>query len=141
MAESRVEQWKRRLLDLSLRNPLLNARDCSRFLPLNARVPYGCWAKTAKISTDALVEPGGVVPFRAELPEKETCRRLKELCLRGRSLFNESGVNSLYLAVGFLNWHGRDGEPFRKAPLILIPVQIVRQTASLGYKIGRASAL
>ena len=29
MAESRVEQWKRRLLDLSLRNPLLNARDCS----------------------------------------------------------------------------------------------------------------
>lgn len=137
MTESRVEQWKRRLLDLSLRNPLLNARDCSRFLPLNARVPYGCWAKTAKIPTDALVEPGGVVPFRAELPEKETCRRLKELCLRSRSLFNESGVNSLYLAVGFLNWHGRDGEPFRQAPLILIPAQIVRQTASPGYRLVR----
>ena len=27
MSESRVEQWKRKLLDLSLRNPLLNVRD------------------------------------------------------------------------------------------------------------------
>lgn len=27
MIESRVEQWKRKLLDLSLRNPLLNAKD------------------------------------------------------------------------------------------------------------------
>ena len=25
--ESRVEQWKRKLLDLSLRNPLLNTKD------------------------------------------------------------------------------------------------------------------
>ena len=34
MSELRVEQWKRKLLDLSLRNPLLNVRDSLRFLPL-----------------------------------------------------------------------------------------------------------
>lgn len=40
MAETRVEQWKRKLLDLSLRNPLLNVRDSSKFLPLEDGVSY-----------------------------------------------------------------------------------------------------
>ena len=39
--EIRVDQWKRKLLDLSLRNPLLNARDGAKFLPFDGGVPYG----------------------------------------------------------------------------------------------------
>ena len=34
MSDNRVEQWKRNLLDLSMRNPLLNAREGRKFLPI-----------------------------------------------------------------------------------------------------------
>ena len=34
MSDNRVEQWKRKLLDLSMCNPLLNARDGRKFLPI-----------------------------------------------------------------------------------------------------------
>ena len=34
MSDNRVEQLKRNLLDLSMRNPLLNAREGRKFLPI-----------------------------------------------------------------------------------------------------------
>ena len=40
--ETRVDQWKRKLLDLSLRNPLLNARDGAKFLPFDGGALRRC---------------------------------------------------------------------------------------------------
>lgn len=135
--ESRVDQWKRKLLDLSLRNPLLNARDGAKFLPFDGGVPYGGGAATTEVVPYTPPETGDSVPFRTSLPEKEIRKRLKELYLASRSLYNETGVNSLYVAVGFLSWREKDGDEFHQAPLLLIPAQLVRQTASPGYKLQR----
>ena len=135
-SESRVEQWKRKLLDLSLRNPLLNVRDGAKFLPFDGGAPYG-GAAAAEVVPCFPQEAGDVVPFKTNLPEKEIRKRLKELYLASRSLYNESGVNSLYVALGFLSWREGDADEFHQAPLILIPAQLVRQTAAPGYKLQR----
>lgn len=135
--EPRVEQWKRKLLDLSLRNPLLNARDGSKFLPIDSGVSSIKRAETTEIALYHPVEVGEDIPFRTDLDEKEIRKRLKDLYLASRSMYNESGVNSLFLAVGFLSWNEKSGEEFHQAPLILMPAQLVRQTASPGYKLQR----
>ena len=137
MAESRVEQWKRKLLDLSLRNPLLNVRDSAKFLPLEEAGSFHGGVAPAASVPYALPEAGAVVPYKTQLPEKELRKRLKALYLASRSMFNESGVNSLYVAVGFLSWNETAGGDFHHAPLALIPAQLVRQAVAPGYKLMR----
>ena len=127
MGEPRVEQWKRKLLDLSLRNPLLNVRDGSRFLPL----------RDGTSAAYQPPEPGADLPFSADVDEPELRKRLQGLYRTSRSMFNETGVTSLFLAVGFLNWNEKAGEGTHRAPLMLIPAQLVRQAGSPGYKLQR----
>lgn len=135
--ETRVDQWKRKLLDLSLRNPLLNARDGAKFLPFDGGAPYGGEATTTEVVPYTPPKVGDSVPFSTSLSEKEIRKRLKELYLASRSLYNETGVNSLYVAVGFLSWREKESDEFHQAPLLLIPAQLIRQTASPGYKLKR----
>ena len=137
MTESRVDQWKRKLLDLSLRNPLLNAKDGLKFLPIKTGGPQ--WGATAGTEIVPYTPPSadGDIPFQTLLDEKEVRRRLKELYLSSRSIFNETGVNSLFLAVGFLNWNEAEGEEFHRAPLLLLPAQLIRQTAAPGFRLQR----
>ncbi len=137
MTESRIEQWKRKLLDLSLRNSLLNVRDGNRFLPIDEGVPYGSEAAKKKVDAYAAWKPDAPLPFKTVLPKKESDKRLKEIYRSSRLLLNESGVNSLFLAVGFLSWRERADGPFHQAPLILIPAELVRQTVAPGYKLVR----
>ncbi len=73
--ETRVDQWKRNLLDLSLRNPLLNVRATSRFLPLSGGEPFGF---------DVPPEDGAVVPYMPGIPAKE-------IRARKGTLYDESG--------------------------------------------------
>ena len=78
MNEPRVDQWKRKLLDLSLRNPLLNAKDGLKFLPIKTGGPQ--WGATAGTEIVPYNPPsaGGDIPFQTLLDEKEIRRRLKE---------------------------------------------------------------
>ena len=76
MAETRVEQWKRKLLDLSLRNRLLNCRDGRQFLPL------AC-ADVAKL--EDRLSAMAVVPVESTLSPAETTKRLKEIYRAGRT--------------------------------------------------------
>ena len=150
MSELRVEQWKRKLLDLSLRNTLLNVRDSAKFMPISegeifaAPLPDGGENSSSSQSmeremVDVLPPPeaGEPIKFKSGLAEKELRSRLKSLYLASRSSFNESGVNSLFFAVGFVNWCEKEGGDVHRAPLILIPAQLVRQTAAPGYKLMR----
>ena len=137
MSEPRVEQWKRKLLDLSLRNPLLNVRDSLRFLPLEDGLSFCGGSASSAVVPYVPPEAGAVVPYKTRLSEKEIRKRLKELYIASRSMFNETGINSLYVVVGFLKWNEEDGGELHRAPLALIPAQLVRQTASPGYKLMR----
>ena len=81
MSESRIEQWKRKLLDLSLRNPLLNARDSLKFLPLDGGLPI---PSNVSDSVSTPCEVGAVIPYKTRMSEQESRKRLKELYLTSR---------------------------------------------------------
>lgn len=65
----------------------------------------------------------------------KSLRRLEE---QARSSLEEQGVNSLFLALGMLQYNeSRDSQGFYKAPLILVPVELARSSARAGYKLKK----
>lgn len=74
------------------------------------------------------------------LPKKDTERRLKELYRAARVDLEESGVNTLFLALGTLEWReagAAKSAPRCRAPILLVPVKIERRSVSDGYRIRR----
>lgn len=161
---SRKQLWERKLLDLGLRNTLINMR-LTRMVPLlissisdaeDALAGGGDFsvlprpadwhpAKEA-ISFEMLHELGDMRPLiesefhnkrlRSILTEGELSHKVKELYRSSRAALEENGANALYLALGLLRWYEtpRSTKP-RYAPLILLPVELVRRGANRGYVI------
>ena len=126
----RVVRWTQKLLDLSLRNRLLNVRDTKQVLPLVSR--------DLALLEDRLAV-GEIVPIATDDPvgnllvsdctAAETQKRLRMLYRLAKTDLEESGVNTLFLALGFLHWKPaeRNAKTYR-APLVLVPVRLVRKT-------------
>lgn len=158
--------WERKLLDLSLRNNLLNIRitkstlqlisaDLDRFedalaegdefqiasKPSDWDNPlYDFGVYQALDSTDPMIE---LVKFeisqkrlRSYLNEIDLSRSLLHLYRSSRLSLEENGANTLYLALGLLKWYETpNSERPRYAPILLLPVEIIRKSASKGYVI------
>jgi len=76
--------------------------------------------------------------LRSLLTEKELSKRLLNLFRKSRVDLEEGGVNTLYLALGFLEWSETDcATRVYRAPLLLIPVKLTRQSVQSGYKLER----
>ncbi len=74
--------------------------------------------------------------IRTFLNDTELEKNLKGLYRAAKVSIEENGTNTLYLALGFLKWYETDiSEKARYAPLVLIPVDIVRNTRNKGYVI------
>ena len=153
-----VEDWKRNLLDLSRRNPLISrtARDTvrlwvppdliSRFEDLvNAGDlvtlcpdPYGA-ANRASVSAE---ERAAQLDERREvyvsLSGKECARRLQTMASSARTILAETGANNLYLTIGTLTWR-LDGQRVC-SPLILIPVNLEQEGDTYGIVLDEAGA-
>lgn len=66
--------------------------------------------------------------IRTFLPDTELEPVLKNLNRKAKVSLEENGTNTLYLALGFLKWYESDiSEKERLAPLVLVPVDIVRK--------------
>ena len=53
-----------------------------------------------------------------------------------RTSIEENGANTLYLALGLLKWYeSPSSERPRYAPILLLPVEIIRKSAAKGYVI------
>ncbi|MCG6203147.1 DUF3320 domain-containing protein [Rhodopseudomonas sp. HC1] len=130
----RIERWKSRLLDLSLRNRLLNFSEGKRAVPfvcadvayLEDRLAEGVAIKLISLpEQNPLGERDAVLHrdrrgddlherFAAEalkrdelssmLDAKDLAARLTELFRQTKSDLTEGGTNTLYLAVGALKW-------------------------------------
>lgn len=144
----RVTRWKNALLDLSLRNRLINFTDraaLSLLLPDGGAGPledllHQGTAVTLRASdeiTRIAVERGARTardlgdPQLAELLHGDRTvhvevtaaaypARLRGLAHKARTITDETGANNLYLALGTLVWD-LDGRTLR-SPLILVPV-------------------
>jgi len=163
----RLERWKRKLLDLSLRNRILNFKETKKSIPLlshdvsavedrlaegvNLSIhpkpnlmdedqPRDATIHEQRTGEDAvkkyLEEELDGKRLHASLTEKELERRLVEIYRAARSTFEESGANTLYLAVGFLQWYETDtSETQRLAPILLLPVELIRPRGRGDYRL------
>ena len=142
-----VQNWQKSLLDLSLRNPLINRT--SRHA-VELRVPptligefedlvndkeYITLAagryRPAGLSDDGLEQEQTRAEsllkertVEVELTATERVQRLQALATSARTAVEETGANNLYLAIGTLHWDS-DGSRLH-SPLILIPVNLER---------------
>ena len=141
-SKNRIVRWTQKLLDLSLRNRLLNARDSKQILPLAVDAVSSL---EDKLSSDQSVpvEPSDSTSrasgaLRSTLASADMLRRLKEIFRLAKTDLEESGVNALYLAIGFLRWRpkGANAKDCR-APILLMPVQMARKNVREGYTVSR----
>ena len=146
-APTPVQNWQKSLLDLSLRNPLINriSRDA-----VELRVPPALIDELEDLVNDkeyitlaaGRYRPAGLSDddlqqeqiraesllqertVEVELAPKERVQRLQALATSARTAVEETGANNLYLAIGTLHWDS-DGSRLH-SPLILIPVNLER---------------
>ena len=167
--EGRLSKWKSRLLDLTLRNKLLNfkatkttlqfvAPDLARLedvlsegkdfkvraLPSimegadprmaqvhadrNGRTPLDDMALEALSNRDLL----------AKVAQEELDGRLLAIHTAARTGLEEGGANTLYMAIGLLQWTEDEKSERRNiAPILLVPVTLQRQSVRSGFRLTR----
>ena len=165
---ARLSSWKRKLLDLSLRNRVLNHRETKKTIPLEvpdpalledrlaegtvfnilprAELMAGDDPRSAELHehrtgenarTQYLAGELNAGRLYADLTENELDKRLVEVYRAARLGLEESGANTLYLALGFLSWYeSPTSEPARLAPILLLPAGLERLPAGRGYRLA-----
>ena len=163
---TKQQVWERKLLDLSLRNTLLNFRATKNAIQLLVNhlsrledaisdgqefqimhVPQDL-ASNLRDSKIFEVETGQDIldvmmdtefsnhRLRTFYGEGELAGRIVHLYRQAKVGLEENGANTLFLALGFLRWYENDiTEKARYAPLVMLPVDIVRKSALKGYVI------
>lgn len=165
----RLGRWKSRLLDMTLRNRMLNFRPTKQNMRLLVpdpahledaladgrefrirpipRVMEGTDPRSAEVH----VQRGGGRPpeemarealgngeLLAMVEKEEIDARLLAVHNAGRDSLEEGGANTLFLALGFLEWREAEkAEAAHRAPLILVPVSMHRQSVHGGFKLRR----
>lgn len=156
----RVQQWKNALLDLSLRNKLINYTDRSGYrieIPgpilgyfedaINEGMPISLLGSDEIISAAAAAR--GVRYGRdlsegdrqmlladkrsayIDISEASYTSKLRYLANKARTITQETGANNLYLAFGMLCWQFNGKE--LRSPLVLVPVTITPKNKGQRY--------
>ncbi|MDE6585233.1 MAG: DUF4011 domain-containing protein, partial [Clostridia bacterium] len=147
---SKDANWQRRLLDLSLKNNLLNFRyhrDCLHIIAVDVEkfcakldeknrfailpdavtaqkaMPFGS-AGTAGMTELINIEMKGS-KLRALCTSEQLSDISNTLIRKARQAEEEAGAKTLYLAIGFLKWKADDNED-KYAPISLLPVDLKR---------------
>lgn len=146
----RVQAWKNTLLDLSLRNRLINFTEASGF---SLAVPQPLLAHFEDMVNDGTtitlipsdripnIEVNRGVRYGRDLPEESRAEllherksvfidvtdgsytsRLRSLAYKARTISEETGSNNLYIAFGMLRWKFNDRA--LSSPLVLVPVTL-----------------
>lgn len=116
---SRLKGWERKLLDLSLRNSMINLKPTKTLVPLSENNISSIYTRLKSNTLSEIIGPLG----------KENTELLKSLYRGARTSIEENGANSLFVAIGTLRWFDVDDPRQHHAPLIFIPVSIVRKKA------------
>ena len=161
--QGRLERWQTRLLDLTLRNRLLNHRATKTSLRIICPEPARLedkLAKGARIQIAAVPKPSSerkdeeIYQRRAgeliteeyardelerrrvlvDLPAEELDKRTVAIYRKAQTALQEGGTNTLYLALGFLLWKRSKDDRRLRAPLILLPVALERKSVRSGIR-------
>ena len=158
-----LEEVRKELLDLGLRNTLINHRT-SRARGVEVV------GESAKSVFDALVGSGKSLSFapatddqqeptlnrpgpqkrsssarrrskstyvlQTDVSNEELQKRLLNSYYSARTSLEEQGVSVLYLAIGALRWYEDENSTIaRRAPLVLVPVELTRTSAADAFRI------
>lgn len=173
--ERHIEIARKKLLDLTMRNRLLNFRPSKNnslriideipaqvfqilvvdekkmaFLPTKEtskeRTENGESLLTAEEASIAWKMPSTFATvdkrhqdrnLQTSLESEQLQKRLFKIYQQSRSFLEEQGYSPLYLVLGFLQWKESEQTiTSRKAPLILIPVEINRTEIGKAFKIS-----
>ena len=78
--------------------------------------------------------------LRVQLPPQDLARRLRDIMQDARTAREETGVPTLFLALGALIWRDpATPETERRAPLALLPVALEREGVSQFFKLRDAA--
>lgn len=160
---NRFDLWERRLLDLSTRNNLLNIRfskNTLRFMVSSLTEMVQLLYKNKEIHIidrpddwetpadskdlgerinlndsimDLLRKELAKDTLRSYQDPKDLSKTLTSLYRSARLSLEESGANTLFIALGFLKWFepGKNFPHF--APIVLYPIRLERKSANKGY--------
>ncbi len=161
---TRKLRWERKLLDIGLRNTLINLRLTKSVIPILASsldeledsLSGGSdfsvlarpidWQFSDAVSFDNIHELGPYEQLissefhnkrlRAIYTENELEDAIKNVYRSAKTSLEENGANTLFLALGILKWYEnpKSTKP-RYAPLVLLPVEMVRKSVAQGYVI------
>ncbi len=166
---TRIDQWKSRLLDLSLRNRLLNFRETKSTIRIVSAAPEHVEDELAAERELALRPKPSLMSeddprhgatmsrqqradalaahladelkhgrLHTHLEESEHGRRLTELFRASRNALDENGTNTLFAAVGILEWRETEhSDRVFRAPLLLVPVELKRKSVLEGFSLRR----
>lgn len=159
----RFDLWERRLLDLSLRNNLLNIRFTKNTLRIMSPSLEGLvrllyknreihiadrpddWKSPAdsKDLGERISDKDPILNLlhkelendrlRSYQDQKTLYRTLTGLYRSSRLSIEESGANTLFLALGFLKWAEPGTNARHFAPIVLFPIRLERKSANKGY--------
>lgn len=158
--------WERKLLDLSLRNNLLNLRitkSTIQLIPVKLNQLEDALAGGAEFQIlhkpsdwDHPLRHSGLYQtinqtdpinelvkhefsqkrLRTYLPENELQNAIVHLYRSAKLSLEENGANTLFIALGVLKWYETNlSEKPRFAPILLLPVDIIKKSAQKGYAI------
>ncbi len=157
-----LERARKRLLDLSLRNRLLNFRPTKRTtIEVVHEVPDVVFqqlvidqtqmyfkhvsklpetadgeAKVAKDEIDFSEETQNDKWLQTDLTRAALEPRLLQIKLKSDTVFEEQGYTVLYLALGFLEWKDKqDSDLLHRAPLVLIPTMLTRKSVGSAFRL------
>lgn len=128
----KLDEARRELLDLGMRNPLLNFRPSkTRGLEIASGDPDEILRQLVKEGKSLPFQPSDEEARPDRLATATPAARLQEVLLRtyyaASTYIEEQGVNVLFLALGMLHWYEQESsQDERKAPLLLVPVSIER---------------
>lgn len=164
---SKLEASRKELLDLSLRNSLLNYRtlrprgvEITNELPTEVfrilvregkRMSFLPAPETSLFQSPSDGESLSKGSFSHDqytdykLQTNETAKRLEARLLdtfyTARTFIEGQGVNVLFLSLGMLNWYEAEtSQERRRAPLVLVPVELERSTVGERFRLRYTEA-
>ncbi len=158
--EKEFENLRKELLDLTLRNQLLNFKSRAKTVTILNQTPLNIFQTLVLQQNkmyfvankkDKKEEKSSVwdhIPFdlskfsegnkklATDLTPNELQKRLYYINNQARTMLQEQGYNILYLAVGFLEWKDKSKpRQINKAPLVLIPVSMERKKVGESFNL------
>lgn len=153
--QQKIEKWKQDLLDLSLRNRLINfqpgkhstlrliepspdklfesvvVRERSmNFLPLSAE-------ELTEVDSKGFSKKLKVTQLLTDREGKEMDLALSRLKLKARTSLQDQGINPLFMAFGFLKWKDAfKNNDYLLSPLLLVPVGLKRVNIASLYEVS-----